>query len=208
MAFDRPPTNWLAIPEVARQLDLAAQEVACVAADRYKSLLAEELDESKKPQSTFDSPLEAIFFLWWRNYEAINPNAAYRYVLVGQERVEINGEWFRPDFSIYLDDAGLLKKMADHGVRWPRIAVELDGHGFHERTREQVARRDYRDRALQQAGWTVFHFSWAEMTAEPARCLNEVVFFIQVAYGRMFSECEAKERAERAASAESSSESV
>jgi very-short-patch-repair endonuclease len=42
---------------------------------------------------------------------------------------------------------------------WIPIAVELDGHAFHERTPAQVSHRDSRDRALQRAGWKVFHLT-------------------------------------------------
>jgi len=64
-----------------------------------------------------------------------------------------------------------------HGVSWKPIAIEVDGHAFHERTREQVERRNERDRALQQAGWTVFHFSFTEMSARPEACILEVFDF-------------------------------
>ena len=57
------------------------------------------------------------------------------------------------------------------------IAVELDGHDFHEKTKAQVAYRNRRDRDLQSAGWTIFHFSGSELFREPCNCVREVMDF-------------------------------
>lgn len=55
-----------------------------------------------------------------------------------------------------------------------KIAIECDGHEFHERTKEQAARDKSRDRALQAAGWRVLRFTGSEIFADPGKCASEV----------------------------------
>lgn len=59
--------------------------------------------------------------------------------------------------------------------RFHRVAVELDGHDFHERTKEQAARDRSRDRLLTIDGWTVLRFTGSEVDRDVARCWSEVL---------------------------------
>jgi very-short-patch-repair endonuclease len=54
------------------------------------------------------------------------------------------------------------------------IAVECDGHDFHERTKEQAERDRSRDRALQLAGAFVLRFTGREIYRDAAVCAAEV----------------------------------
>ena len=94
-----------------------------------------------------ESPIEAIFWIWWLTLEACTYERAFPFKLVPQFTVHCDGNEYRLDFAI-----------PEH-----MIAVELDGHEFHEKTKEQVTYRNQRDRNLQAAGWTVFHFSGSEL---------------------------------------------
>jgi hypothetical protein len=95
-----------------------------------------------------------------------------------QQEVAIDETRYRIDFRVdaVLSSSCTLPeaKQAEFVRRYPKIAVELDGHQFHERTPEQVVERNSRDRDLQRAGWTVFHFSYREFDREPQRCVSEV----------------------------------
>lgn len=55
------------------------------------------------------------------------------------------------------------------------IVVELDGHEWHERTKQQAARDKKRDRALVSAGYRILRFTGSEAYADPGECLTEVV---------------------------------
>ena len=55
-----------------------------------------------------------------------------------------------------------------------RLVVECDGHDFHERTKEQAAKDRSRDRALQQAGYTVFRFTGSEIYRAPMKCARQI----------------------------------
>jgi very-short-patch-repair endonuclease len=55
-----------------------------------------------------------------------------------------------------------------------KIAIECDGHNFHERTKEQAQHDKSRDRALVASGWRVLRFTGSEIWADPGRCAAEV----------------------------------
>jgi very-short-patch-repair endonuclease len=59
-----------------------------------------------------------------------------------------------------------------------KVAVEVDGHDFHERTKEQAQRDKSRDRLLTQAGYTVFRYTGSEIYRDTDRCVSEVLAYI------------------------------
>lgn len=61
----------------------------------------------------------------------------------------------------------------------PMVAVECDGHGFHERTKEQVARDKKRDRHFQSAGWRVLRFSGSEIYQDADACIGELMYMLE-----------------------------
>lgn len=89
-----------------------------------------------------------------------------------QAPVEVEGRGYRLDFVFEPSEYGIFKDIA--GPQAPKIAVELDGHEFHERTKEQVTYRNRRDRDLQSDGWTVLHISGSEFNAAPEKVTEEV----------------------------------
>ena len=110
------------------------------------------------------SPLERAFLLWFTAYATVFDRQVG---LVEQHEVEVGGHRYRIDFTPCVQSEL-------HDPMLTQVAVELDGHTFHEKTLEQVTARNARDRALQGAGWTVLHFSFAEFTADPVRCCEQV----------------------------------
>ncbi len=130
------------LPSVQVQLTEAAQCYGSLMAQRHRSMLVTMGPGYSKAQS----PIEAIFWMWWVTLESIEPGGnGFPFSLLPQH--EIEDSKYRLDFAI-----------PEH-----MIAVELDGHEFHEKTKEQVTYRNQRDRHLQAAGWTVFHFSGSEL---------------------------------------------
>lgn len=139
-----------------------------------------------------ESPAEMVFASWWFGLTwFLDPALA----LDAQREIEAGGRSYRLDFVITCSDRPLLRDASQAGTEWQAIAVEIDGHAFHERTREQVITRDQRDRDLQAAGIRVFHFSFHELTTDPRRVVGEVlsagldqVFRLQRAAGRLAPE--------------------
>ena len=59
-----------------------------------------------------------------------------------------------------------------------RVAIECDGHDFHEKSREQAAHDKARDRALVAAGWPVMRFTGSEIHKDPFACAMQVCKFL------------------------------
>jgi hypothetical protein len=118
-----------------------------------------------------DSPLEAAFIAWWC---ALARERSYEVEIHVQREVIVGDERFRLDFVVepQWSDRDLFARAKQRHLVVPRIGIELDGHDFHERTKEQVKRRDSRDRALLTAGWTVLHFSGSEFHRDPVACIE------------------------------------
>lgn len=60
------------------------------------------------------------------------------------------------------------------GGRALRLAVECDGHAFHEKTKEQAAHDKQRDRALAEIGLRMLRFTGSEIWRDPWACAEEV----------------------------------
>jgi hypothetical protein len=70
-------------------------------------------------------------------------------------------ETFRLDFAIILSTGH-------------RIAIECDGHDFHDRTKEQATRDKSRDRKLTELGWRVLRFTGSEIHRDSIDCARQV----------------------------------
>jgi hypothetical protein len=55
----------------------------------------------------------------------------------------------------------------------PLLAIEIDGHEFHERTKEQAQADRSRDRLLLRCGVPVVRFTGSEVHADPMGCARE-----------------------------------
>lgn len=86
----------------------------------------------------------------------------------GLDRVQIIPQFscsvYRLDFAVAFWGYGT----------FARVAVECDGHDFHERTKEQAAHDKQRDRRLAAAGWPVLRFAGSEIAANALSCAAEV----------------------------------
>lgn len=86
-------------------------------------------------------------------------------------QAEIEGSHrFRVDFA-FLGDR--FERDSDRSSP-VRVAVELDGHDFHERTKEQASRDKRRDRILAAGGWTMLRFTGSDVYQDPAAVLAEI----------------------------------
>lgn len=56
-----------------------------------------------------------------------------------------------------------------------RLALELDGHEFHERTKEQASMDKKRDRELTRDGWKILRFTGSEIWNRPIEAMWECV---------------------------------
>jgi very-short-patch-repair endonuclease len=63
------------------------------------------------------------------------------------------------------------------------VAVECDGHEFHEKTKQQAARDKSRDRELMSYGVKVFRFTGSEIWKNPGACADEVLAHLWSEWG-------------------------
>jgi len=59
------------------------------------------------------------------------------------------------------------------------LAIEIDGHDFHEKTRAQVSRDKARERFIVRAGYTILRFSGSEVYGNPRKCVSEILDVIK-----------------------------
>lgn len=64
------------------------------------------------------------------------------------------------------------------------LAVECDGHDFHERTKEQAKKDRSRDRRLQELDHTVYRFTGSEIHNDPMKCAESVLDWLYAASWR------------------------
>lgn len=124
------------------------------------------------PWIGLESPLEMAFWMWWQVL-----SDAYRFEeveLMHQQTWPVGGKEYRLDFAVIWRDHEAADAAYRLGIHVPRIGIELDGHEFHEKTREQVTYRNERDRDLQSDGWRLLHFSGSEFNANPVKCVHGI----------------------------------
>ena len=80
---------------------------------------------------------------------------------------------FRTDFAVHLTGSKGGKRLNE----W--IAVECDGHEFHERTKEQAARNKARDRAITTAGYKILRFTGSEIYRSSFACATDVYLLVR-----------------------------
>jgi very-short-patch-repair endonuclease len=121
--------------------------------------------ELRGPDTPLESPAEAVFAVAFAFHQLYGREFALR----RQVSIEANGQPYRFDFVVnaWRHEPLRLQQLP--------LAVEIDGHAFHEKTREQVERRNRRDRDVQVAGFTVMHFSYSELIRDPMGCAESVV---------------------------------
>lgn len=64
--------------------------------------------------------------------------------------------------------------MRSYDGEFYRLAVECDGHDFHEKTKRQAARDKARDRALVERNIAVLRFTGSEIHQAPSECAYQI----------------------------------
>lgn len=112
------------------------------------------------------SPVEQFFLMEW---EYMGLSKKYEVGLLPQAPVITDSGEYSVDFVI--TPLGTRKGRA-------RVAIEIDGHDFHERTREQVRSDKKRERAIVRSGVTVLRFSGSEIVRNSRSCVAEVAKYL------------------------------
>ena len=134
--------------------------------------------------SVCESPIERLFAwaLIARMQDHANPLRASEYhaeQLVACACDHPNRVFVSPQstWGQYRVDFMMVHRM--QGVARPlRVAIECDGHEFHERTKAQAANDRSRDRAMTKTGIYVMRFTGSEIHADAMKCVRDVVDLI------------------------------
>lgn len=139
-----------------------------------------------------ESPIEQQLFVQWlqcfgqRLEQTLSDDLAHTHTCYGlsifwnrqdiwltlypQHPTILNGHNYRVDFLVEAHSLNPCK-----GTKpLCSIVVELDGHDFHERTKEQATRDKRRDREFVQGGFTVLRFTGSEIYASPVAAVLDI----------------------------------
>ncbi len=95
-----------------------------------------------------------------------------------QRTVKTLEQAYRVDFFVYLTR---FRHSATEPECWPEMAkliVEVDGHDFHDRTKEQASYDRRRDRELNLLGYRVVRFTGSDIFNQPYECAEDIDFHI------------------------------
>lgn len=111
------------------------------------------------------SPIEQIFLMEWKYLKV---EERFGVELSPSSKVETDIGIFILDFQITSESNPNFK-----------LAIELDGHDFHEKTKEQVARDKRRERAIVKKKIPVLRFSGSEIFRKARSCIEEIIQYIE-----------------------------
>ena len=116
--------------------------------------------------SRCESPIEELFVTAFYSLDALEYLKTYLGVEVAYAIPQFSIGKYRVDFVI-----AICPRPHEQCL----YVVELDGHEFHEKTKEQVKRNNQRDRYFLSEGITILHFSGSEVYNNPDACVKEVI---------------------------------
>jgi very-short-patch-repair endonuclease len=131
--------------------------------DWYKTRVAKRFDRTvRETLSGFGvaSPIEQLFVVEW-HYQQMEER--YGVILHPQKTLSTDAGDFNVDFVIDRRQSGLLP-----------LAIELDGHEFHEKTKAQASWDRKRERSIVRSGYLVIRFTGHEIFQNAGKCVQEV----------------------------------
>jgi very-short-patch-repair endonuclease len=147
-----PITDDIAATDVQKRLEFFKRKIA----HEFERSVVDTIDRHK-----VTSPIEQIFLIQWK-YQKVE--LQHGLALLPQAPVTTGRGAYAVDF--------LVSKINGQSAR---IAIELDGHAFHEKSSAQATKDKARERAILTSGIPVFRFSGSEIFNNPRKVVDEVV---------------------------------
>lgn len=146
-----------------------------------EDILAELASAPEAPTAFYQTPIERWFF---QAFMLATRRSGVEWGLVslgpgdrkGAGHLKFTPQAFVLDWPVDY----LIEVETDDGVR--KLAIECDGHDFHERTKEQAARDRSRDRELQERGVIIFRITGSELYRSAWRCAVQAVEWAERSY--------------------------
>jgi len=127
--------------------------------------LSEYLTSMLSIQRKIKSPIEKMFYLEWHYQRLFSQRGEY-FLLPQFQQTDITGKYI-VDFLV-----------TDIFINNPIIVIEIDGHDFHEKTKEQVRKDKIRERFITKNVKKFLRFSGSEVFENPGKAVNEVMSLI------------------------------
>ena len=87
---------------------------------------------------------------------------------VSGERATLYQQWpVSTRLGIFFLDFALIRYVGGRAIK---LGIEIDGHEFHQATKEQVEKDHRRTRALARCGWMVVRYAGSEVHRDAGRC--------------------------------------
>lgn len=126
-----------------------------------------------------ESPIEKLLLLrliqYIDHYQIQYGALGFDFHLQAQTEVSASKHKYRTDF--------MLTCFYRQENKTVKIAIECDGHDFHEKTKEQAKRDKSRDRNLNKENIQVVRFTGSEIWASPSDCAKEVFKILETLIG-------------------------
>jgi very-short-patch-repair endonuclease len=97
-------------------------------------------------------------------FNAYEKDICIKEICTFEEQCEVEG--FVADFYI------------QYGILSEGYVIEIDGHEFHEKTKDQAKRDRERERLLTRKGNIVIRFTGSEVYIDPVKCVKELIQII------------------------------
>lgn len=156
----------------------------------------EEFEEEQ--ERSIESPVEQLFYIEWTFRQFCNKNLELLYL--EPQHQDPTTEGFIIDFYVNLLEEVLTweemmnseKSKIIMSIPHPKLGIEIDGHIWHEKTKEQVMRDKKRERKLIANGWKLLRFSGTEVFKDPTKCVEEAINISLELKEKYFKELKAK----------------
>ena len=166
----------ISIEKIAHSYEESVNKEILKILEYYSEELISGLDKTK-------SPVERMYLVWI-NYEQIYYDLGNDvFVNVVPQYKVIKGEkTFYTDFCFEVIDY--------YPVSSPllKLFVEIDGHDFHEKTKEQVKLDKQRERELADVCDALLRFSGSEIFNDPRGCVRETIRILRKKFNDKYPE--------------------
>lgn len=122
-----------------------------------------------------ESPIEKIFYIAFK-YVVFFSDYSFIYLLP-QEEIRVGKKKYRVDFLFSSEEMESPNYKTNKNYN---LVIECDGHDFHEKTKEQVAKGNDRDYDLKSVGYDVIHFSGSQIYNDPIGCAEKTFEYIKI----------------------------
>jgi very-short-patch-repair endonuclease len=145
--------------------------------DLVKKLIWDELYRSFELTDSYlmeiKSPIEQALFLAIRNSGCLAFLERYAKDVHGGESLILDYQHqIKTGNKTYYADLALCIWLKNDST--VNLAIECDGHEFHEKTKKQAQYDRQRERAITAAGYTVIRFTGSEIFKDPYKCADEI----------------------------------